>query len=60
MILLHGHFGDAWLGELHSQNYLLVGDMIPSPQALYVLLRVSSIVGTASLTPFGRFRGFND
>ena len=47
--------GDAWLGELHSQNHLLVGDMIPSPQALYVLLRVSSIVGTASLTPLWVF-----
>ena len=58
IVLLHGHFGDVWLGDSLSHNFQFVGNMIAIPHALFVLLHVASIVGTTSLTPFWVFSQF--
>ena len=59
IILLHGHFGDAWLDSNIHQSYLSVGNMIAIPHALFVLLHVANCVGTVLLTPFWVFTRFH-
>ena len=59
IILLHGHFGDAWIGDSFTLSYLSIGNMIAIPHALFVLLHVANIVGTSALTPFWVFSVFH-
>ena len=59
IILLHGHFGKAWLDNNIQRSYLSVGNMIAIPHALFVLLHIANCVGTVSLTPFWVFTRFH-